>query len=168
MVSLNRFEFIGRLANDPELRYTPSKQAIASFVVDVDNGENVTSFPIVASGQLGELCHEQLVKGSLVYLEGFLTTSKLELKETVHDDEIGDYDINDINYIVQVRAKKIELLGSNKPQKTSIAGNLETIKMVGDQLQQLLLLKPIDDKDYMDLLKIERTLASLDFERLDF
>lgn len=168
MASLNRFEFIGRLANDPELRYTPSKQAIASFIVDVDNGENITSFPVVASGQLGELCHEQLVKGKLVYLEGYLTTSKLELKETVHDDEIGDYDIDDINYIVQVRAKKVEFLESNNPPKTSVAGNLETIRMVGDRLQKLLLLKPIDDIDYMDLLKIERILSSLDFERLDF
>ena len=72
---------IGRLGADPEMRYTPSGQAVTNFPVATNrkynnaNGEEVKEtcgFKISAWGKLGEVCNTYLHKGSQVYIEGRL------------------------------------------------------------------------------------------------
>nr|WP_081413208.1 single-stranded DNA-binding protein [Aneurinibacillus terranovensis] len=60
---INRAILLGRLTKEPELRYTSSGIAVATFTLAVDRrtsnqqGERETDFiPIVAWRQLAELC----------------------------------------------------------------------------------------------------------------
>ena len=74
---LNRVVLIGRLTRDPELRYTPSGVAVASFTLAVDRnfknaqGEREADFiNIVVWRQLGENCANYLSKGKLAAVDG--------------------------------------------------------------------------------------------------
>jgi single-strand DNA-binding protein len=76
---LNRVVLIGRLANDPELKYTPSGIAVSSFRLAVDrpftnaNGERETDFiDIVVWRQSAEFAANYLGKGRLVAVDGRL------------------------------------------------------------------------------------------------
>src|SRR2546425_11506630 len=68
---------MGRLTRDPELRYVPSGQPVASFTLAVDRpfvnqqGERATDFiDIVAWRKLAEQVTQHLSKGRLVAVEG--------------------------------------------------------------------------------------------------
>ena len=72
----------GNLGRDPEMRYTPSGQAVTSFSVATNrqwtnnNGETVKDtiwFRISAWGKMAETCNQYLKKGSKVLVEGRLT-----------------------------------------------------------------------------------------------
>src|SRR5512136_405617 len=72
----------GNLGRDPEMRYTPSGQAVTSFSVATNrqwtnnNGETVKEtvwFRVSAWGKLAETCNQFLKKGSKVLVEGRLT-----------------------------------------------------------------------------------------------
>jgi single-strand DNA-binding protein len=76
---------IGNLGADPELRYTQSGVAVASFNVattrrwkdkEGQQQEETEWHKIVAWQRLGEICNEYLHKGSKVYVEGRLQTRK--------------------------------------------------------------------------------------------
>lgn len=82
---LNRVVLIGRLTKDPELRYTPSGVAVATFTLAVDrnfknsNGERDTDFiPCVVYRQLAELCANYLSKGKLASVDGRLQIRSFE------------------------------------------------------------------------------------------
>lgn len=83
MFNLNRAMIIGNLTRDPELRYTPNGQAVASFAVATNrvyndkNGEQqkeVEFHDVVAWGKLAEISTQILSKGKRVYIEGRLKT----------------------------------------------------------------------------------------------
>ena len=85
MASVNRAIIIGRLGRDPELRFTPSGQAVANFSVATDetytgkDGQKVEKTEwhrIVAWGKTAEFCGNFLSKGRLVYIEGKIETRK--------------------------------------------------------------------------------------------
>lgn len=76
---LNKVILIGRLARDPELRYTPSGVAVARLVIAVDRaftnrqGERETDFiDVVVWQKLAETCTNYLGKGRLIAVEGRL------------------------------------------------------------------------------------------------
>jgi len=70
----------GSLGKDPEMRYTPSGQAVTSFNVATnreweENGEKKKEtmwFRISVWGKQSESCHNYLKKGSKVIVEGRL------------------------------------------------------------------------------------------------
>jgi single-strand DNA-binding protein len=73
---------VGRLGRDPEMRYTPTGQAVTSFSVATDRQYNDQSgkpvketiwFRVTAWGKLAETCNNFLQKGKLVLIEGRLT-----------------------------------------------------------------------------------------------
>jgi len=76
--------FAGKVGRDPEMRYTPSGQAVTSFSVAVNrqyaqNGESVketTWFRVTAWGKLAEVCNQYIKKGMDVLIEGRLTPDK--------------------------------------------------------------------------------------------
>jgi len=85
---LNRVVLIGRLTQDPELRYTPtSGVAVASFTLAVNRrikqqGQQEADFiPIVVWSTQAENCAKYLGKGSLVAVEGRLQIRKYEDRE---------------------------------------------------------------------------------------
>lgn len=67
---------VGYLGRDPEMRYTPSGTAVASFSVAVNDtfGEkkNTIWFRVSAWDKLAEVCNQYLNKGSQVLVEGRL------------------------------------------------------------------------------------------------
>ncbi|HXF81449.1 MAG TPA: single-stranded DNA-binding protein [bacterium] len=85
---LNRIILIGRLTRDPELRYIPSGQPVASFTLAVDRpfasqqGERQTDFiDVVAWRRLAEQVTQHLSKGRLVAVEGRLQIRSYETQD---------------------------------------------------------------------------------------
>lgn len=103
---LNKCMFIGNLTADPELRYATTGMAIArfaiacneSYVKDGQKQERVEFVRIVTFQKLAETCANYLHKGSLVYVEGSLTTNKWTDKE------------GQTRYMTEVRASRIQFL----------------------------------------------------------
>jgi len=86
-MSLNKCLIIGNLGRDPEMRYTPSGQAVTQFTVAVNRNykdaqgerqEETEWFRVVAWGQQAEFAAEYLRKGNRVYIEGRLQTRQWE------------------------------------------------------------------------------------------
>lgn len=72
---------VGNLGRDPEMRYTPSGQAVTSFSVATSRGYTNSSgqpvketiwFKINVWGKQAESCNQYLKKGSKVVVEGRL------------------------------------------------------------------------------------------------
>ena len=85
---LNTVILIGRLTRNPELRYTGSGTAVASFTLAVDRpfnnqqGERETDFiDIVCWRQLAEQVSQHLSKGRLVAVEGRLQIRSYETQD---------------------------------------------------------------------------------------
>ena len=85
---LNRVVLIGRLTRDPELRFTQSGIAVASFTLAVDRnfrnaaGERETDFiDIVVWRQQAENCAQYLSKGKLAAVDGSLQIRSYEAKD---------------------------------------------------------------------------------------
>lgn len=88
---LNKAELIGRLGQDPEIRYTASGTAVSNMSVATnhsikrdDKWEEQTEWHrVIAWGRTAEVCGEYLRKGSQVYISGRLQTRSWEDKEGV-------------------------------------------------------------------------------------
>lgn len=88
MSSLNKVQLIGNIGRDPEVRYTPSGDAITNISVatserwkDKATGEQkeATEWHRVSMfGKLAEIAAQYLQKGSKVYIEGSLRTRKYQ------------------------------------------------------------------------------------------
>lgn len=112
---LNRVVLIGRLASDPELKYTASGIAVATFRIAVDRfktneqGEREADFfPIVAWRQSAEFASQYLTKGRLVAVDG-----KLQARSWVAQDGTR-------RYMTEVVADTLR--GLDKPKDRGEAG----------------------------------------------
>ncbi|MFO7155488.1 MAG: single-stranded DNA-binding protein [Pseudomonadota bacterium] len=84
MASVNKVILVGHLGADPEVRFTPSGQAVANFRMATSEAwtdratgqrqERTEWHRVVVWGKLGELCGEYLRKGRQCYVEGRLQT----------------------------------------------------------------------------------------------
>src|SRR3989338_6208187 len=88
--SFNKVLLMGNLTRDPELRYIPSGQAVASFTVAVNRAynsqsgekkEEVSFIRVVVWAKLAENCNEYLKKGSPVFVEGRLQSRSWEAQD---------------------------------------------------------------------------------------
>jgi len=113
MSSLNKAMLIGRLGQDPEVRYTQSNTAVANFSLATNerfkdrNGEwqeRTEWHRIVAWGRTAEICQEYLKKGSLVYIEGPIQTREWEDKD------------GQKKYTTEVKALTMQMLDSRGDQ----------------------------------------------------
>lgn len=88
---MNVVILIGRLSKDPEVRYTQSGKAVASFDLAVRKfaGEGVDFFAITVWGNLAETTGNNLSKGRLVSVQGRLNKRSYDgtdgLKKTIHE-----------------------------------------------------------------------------------
>jgi len=116
---LNKVLLIGRLGKDPETRYTSEGSAVCNFSVatseswkDKNSGEKKEATEwhrISAFGKLAEICGQYLKSGSLVYVEGKITTRKWKDKEG-----------ND-RYSTEIRADQMKMLGGKGDQESAPA-----------------------------------------------
>ena len=115
MASLNKVMLIGNLGKDPEVRYTPSGQAVATFNLATSerfknksgDWEDRTEWHRVTLwSRLAEIAGEHLHKGKTVYIEGRLQTRKWQ-------DSSG----ND-RYTTEIVGEKMQMLsprGERRP-----------------------------------------------------
>ncbi|MBR9910477.1 MAG: single-stranded DNA-binding protein [Gammaproteobacteria bacterium] len=88
---VNKVILIGNLGQDPEVKYMPSGNAVANVSVatseswkDKQTGqpqERTEWHRVVFFGRLAEIAGEYLRKGSKVYIEGSLRTSKYQAQD---------------------------------------------------------------------------------------
>lgn len=86
---MNKVVLIGRLVRDPEMRYTQSGKAFATFTLAVDrrfskqnNNQPTADFiPCMAWDKLAEIVGNNLAKGRRVGVEGHLQTRTYEAKD---------------------------------------------------------------------------------------
>ncbi|WP_298997139.1 single-stranded DNA-binding protein [uncultured Desulfovibrio sp.] len=124
MASLNRVMLIGRLGRDPELRYTQSGTPVCTLQAATDESytdrdgnkvERTEWHRITCFQKQAENCANYLAKGSLVYVEGSLTTRKWQ-------DQQGQD-----RYTTEIKAERVQFLdrkgdnqgGSEQPQQQS-------------------------------------------------
>ena len=90
MIGVNKVILIGNLGKDPELRYTPGGQPVATFSLATAerwndrNGQRQDRTEwhnIVAWGKLAELVNQYLKKGRGAYIEGRITTRSWDDKD---------------------------------------------------------------------------------------
>ena len=108
-MSVNKVILLGRLGQDPELKYTPSGAAVCNFSLatsetwtDKNSGqknEKTEWHRIVVWGKLAELCNQYLAKGRQAFVEGSLQTRSW-------DDQNGQK-----RYMTEVVARNIQFLG---------------------------------------------------------
>ena len=89
-MSVNKVILIGNLGRDPEIRYLPSGQTVASFSLatterfkgrDGQMKDQTEWHNVVVWGKQAETCGQYLKKGRQVYIEGRLTTRQWEAKD---------------------------------------------------------------------------------------
>lgn len=84
---MNKVILIGRLAADPEIRFTQSNKCVASYRLAVDRAFKAEGQPdadfigCVAWGKNGEFCQKYLHKGMKIALEGRIQTRSYDDKD---------------------------------------------------------------------------------------
>ena len=120
-MSVNKVILVGRCAQDPEVRYLPSGEAVANITVatseswkDKTTGEKkeLTEWSRVSFfGKLAEIAGQYLKKGSQVYIEGRLRTRKYTDKEGID------------RYATEIIADTMQMLGSRQDGQESTGRN---------------------------------------------
>lgn len=125
MASLNKVMLIGNLGKDPEVRYTASGQAVASFNLATSekfknkNGEQEERTEwhrITLWSRLAEIAGEYLSKGKTVYIEGRLQTREYE------KDGIKRYTTEIVGEKMQMLSPKGERSGGDTSSATKTGG----------------------------------------------
>src|SRR5512139_850024 len=110
-MSINKAILVGNLGKDPELRYTASGQAVATFTLATTDRfkskggeaqERTEWHNIVAWGNLAEICGKYLAKGRQVYVEG-------RIQSRSYDDREGNK-----RYVTEIVISDMQMLG-NRP-----------------------------------------------------
>ncbi|MFQ6007968.1 MAG: single-stranded DNA-binding protein [Candidatus Zixiibacteriota bacterium] len=114
-MSVNKAILIGNLGVDPELRYTPSGRAVATFRLatterwvgqDGESNERTVWHNIVVWGKQAENAKEYLRKGRQVYIEGRIVNRS-------YDDREGNK-----RYVSEIVAQNIQFLGTRADAAT--------------------------------------------------
>jgi single-strand DNA-binding protein len=109
-MSVNKVILVGRLGQNPEVRYTPSGAAVANFSIATNENwmdksgqkqERTEWHRIVVWGKTAENCAQFLTKGRQIYVEGRLQTRQWQDKD------------NQTKYTTEVQAQTVQFLGGN-------------------------------------------------------
>jgi single-strand DNA-binding protein len=115
-MSVNKVILLGRLGQDPELKYTPGGSAVCNFSLATteswtDKGgqkqEKTEWHRIVVWGKLAELCNQYLAKGRQAFLEGRLQTRSW-------DDKDGQK-----RYTTEILASTVQFIGGPTAQASA-------------------------------------------------
>lgn len=117
--TVNKVILVGRLGQDPDIRYSPNGVAVARFSLATNervpagegNWEDRTEWHrVVAFGKLAEICGNYLAKGRLVFVEGSIRGNQWE-------DAQGQK-----RFSVDIVARDIQMLGSSEGQSQAAQG----------------------------------------------
>lgn len=109
-MSVNKAIILGRLGQDPELKYTPSGAAVCNFSLATSQTwtdksgqkqEKTDWHRIVVWGKLAELCGQYLSKGRQAFVEGRIQTRSW-------DDQSGQK-----RYTTEINAQTVQFIGAN-------------------------------------------------------
>ncbi len=107
-MSVNKVILVGRLGQNPEVKYTPAGAPVANFSVATSESwtdksgqkqEKTEWHRIVVWGKLAELCGQYLSKGRQAYIEGRLQTRQWQDKD------------GQTKYTTEVLAQTVQFLG---------------------------------------------------------
>src|SRR3954464_10646068 len=113
-MSVNKVILVGRLGQNPEVRYTPSGAAVANFSVATNESwtdksgqkqERTEWHRVVVWGKLAELCSQYLSKGRQCYVEGRLQTRQWQDKD------------GQTKYTTEVQAQTVQFLGGQAGER---------------------------------------------------
>ncbi|HLG93333.1 MAG TPA: single-stranded DNA-binding protein [candidate division Zixibacteria bacterium] len=122
MASVNKVILIGNLGKDPDLRYTPSGQAVATFSLATNDRykdkdgqmvERAEWHNIVVWGKQAETAKEYLKKGRQIFVEG-------RIAYRTYDDREGNK-----RYITEVVAQRIQFLGRREESPETVPAEPE-------------------------------------------
>jgi single-strand DNA-binding protein len=137
-MSVNKAILIGNLGRDPEIRYLPSGQPVASFAIATSESfndkqgvkqERTEWHNIVVFGKQAEICGQYLKKGRQVFVEGRIQNRQYEAK-----DGTGK------RYRSEIVANRIQFLGG---RASAGGGAMEVPPELGAGPE----MAPIDDED---------------------
>lgn len=141
---LNRVILIGRLTRDPELRYTPSGTAVATFTLAVDRKfkRDETDFiPIVTWTKLAENCANYLSKGRLAAVEG-------RIQVRTYDNQEGQK--RWVTEVVADEVKFLEKAGTSSGGSADFAGRSNKNEVHDDKWSDLGREVNLEDVDLVD------------------
>ena len=110
-MSVNKVILLGRLGQDPEMKFTPSGQGVCNFSIATSKKwtdkagqkqERTEWHRIVVWGKLAELCNQYLSKGRQAFVEGELQTRSWE------DDQGGK------RYATEINAMSVQFIGGQQ------------------------------------------------------
>jgi single stranded DNA-binding protein (ssb) len=116
MSGVNKVIIMGRLGQDPEVRYTPAGTCIANFNIATSENfkdregnkqERTEWHRVVLFGRTAEVAGEYLRKGSMAYIEGRLQTRKWTDKE------------GQDRYTTEVVGDRLQLVGGKSDSQES-------------------------------------------------
>ncbi len=118
--TVNRVILIGRVGQNPEIRYTSSGSPVAHFSVATDESfkdrtgeqkQHTEWHRVVAWSKLAEICGEYLTKGKLVYIEGSIRSNQWQ-------DQSGNK-----RTTYEIIARNMQMLGSKTDTERAGAGS---------------------------------------------
>jgi single-strand DNA-binding protein len=107
-MSVNKVILLGRLGQDPELKYTPGGAPVCNFSLATSENwtdksgqkqERTEWHRVVVWGKLAELCNQYLSKGRQAFVEGRLQTRQW-------DDKDGQK-----RYTTEINATTVQFIG---------------------------------------------------------
>lgn len=113
MASVNKVIIIGNTGKDPDVRFLPSGEAVATLSVATtekfkdksgESKEATEWHRIVFFGRQAEICQEWVRKGQTIYVEGKLQTRKWTDKDGVE------------KYSTEIRGERMQMIGG-KPKE---------------------------------------------------
>lgn len=119
-MSVNKVILLGRLGQDPELKYTPGGAAVCNFSLATTEAwtdkqgqkqEKTEWHRVVVWGKLAELCNQYLAKGRQAFLEGRLQTRSW-------DDKDGNK-----RYTTEILANTVQFIGGATASNNSQVDN---------------------------------------------
>lgn len=113
MASVNKVILVGNLGQDPEMRYLPSGDAVATISLATterwtnkagDKEESTEWHRCVAFGKRAEVIGEHVKKGDPLYVEGKIKTKKWQDKDG-HDRYTTEITIDNFQFLGSKRDK---------------------------------------------------------------
>jgi single-strand DNA-binding protein len=126
-MSVNKVILVGRLGQNPEVRYTPGGAAVANFSVATNEywmdksgqkQERTEWHRVVVWGKTAEHCQQYLAKGRQVFVEGRIQTRQWQDKD------------GQTKYTTEIQAQTVQFLDGGNGTRAS-GGDRGTAKGAG-------------------------------------
>ncbi len=127
-MSVNKVIILGRLGQDPEMKYTPGGMAVCNFSLATSESwsdksgqkqERTEWHRVVVWGKIAELCNQYLKKGRQAYIEGSLQTRSW-------DDKNGQK-----RYTTEIVAKTVQFIGGQANPSAGSSTGIGESRMSG-------------------------------------